>query len=147
MGRRGFTLIELLVVIAMLAIASAVAIPALRPPAERSAAAAADSLRHVLARARADAARRGVPVTVLVRGGDGAFSVTADDGGAGDSLAAGLLPLPPGGRALVDGRNDVARVTFDETGRARAGRVALADEHARIEVAVDPWSGDARAAP
>jgi hypothetical protein len=135
-----------------------VAVPALRPPAERSAAAAADSLRHVLARARADAARRGVSVTVLVRGGDGAFSVTArrraagdsswavDDGGE-DSLAAGLLPLPAGGRALVDAQGGVARVTFDATGRARAGRVALADEHARIEIAVDPWSGDARAAP
>ncbi|HEV7590050.1 MAG TPA: prepilin-type N-terminal cleavage/methylation domain-containing protein, partial [Longimicrobium sp.] len=69
----GFTLIELLVVLAMLAISAAVAVPALRPPAERSAGAAADSLLHVLARARADAATRGTPVHVAVRLGDVGF--------------------------------------------------------------------------
>jgi type II secretion system protein H len=142
----GFTLIELLVVLAMLAISAAVAVPALRPPAERSAGAAADSLLHVLARARADAATRGAPVHVSVRVGDGGFSVVGDtDDGGGDTLRAGSLPLPAGGR-VIGGRGDAARVSFDVAGRARADRMALTDEDGRIEIVVDPWSGGARAA-
>ena len=145
-GIRGFTLVELLVVLAMLAIAAAVAVPALRPPAERSAGAAADSLLHVLARARTDAAARGTPVHVEVRAGDGRFAVTADgEDGARDTLRAGSLPLPPGGRAS-GGRRGTARMSFDASGRARADRVALTDEGGRIEIVVDAWSGAARPA-
>jgi general secretion pathway protein H len=144
---RGFTLIELLVVMAMLAIAAAVAVPALRPPHERSAGAAADSLLHVLARARADAASRGTPVRVEVRPGDGAFAVTADaDDGARDTLRSGTLPLPAGGRVLGGRNGDPARVAFDPAGRARADRIAVADAGGRIGITVDAWSGAARAA-
>ncbi|HSU15692.1 GspH/FimT family pseudopilin [Longimicrobium sp.] len=145
---RGFTLIELLVVMAMLAIAASVAVPALRPPHERSAGAAADSLLHVLARARADAATRGTPVRVEVRPGDGAFAVTADaDDGARDTLRAGTLPLPADGR-VVAGRagGDAARVSFDAAGRARADRIGVADAGGRIDITVDAWSGAAHAA-
>ncbi|HYH83188.1 MAG TPA: GspH/FimT family pseudopilin [Longimicrobium sp.] len=144
--RSGFTLVELLVVLAMLAIAAAVAVPALRPPAERSAGAAADSLLHVLARARADAAARGTTVGVEVRAGDGGFSVIADgDDGGRDTLRAGSLPLPAGGR-VIGGRDGEARASFDAAGRARADRMAVTDEGGRIEIIVDPWSGAARAA-
>jgi type II secretion system protein H len=141
----GFTLIELLVVMAMLAIAAAVAVPALRPPAERSVGAASDSLLHVLARARADAAARGVPVRVEVRAGDGAFAVMAETDGGMDTLRAGSLPLPADGR-VVGGREGIARIAFDASGRARADRVAVTGDGGRIDVAVDPWSGIARAA-
>ena len=146
LGRGGFTLIELLVVLAMLAIAAAVAVPALRPPAERSAGAAADSLLHVLARARADAAARGTAVRVEVRAGDGAFAVVADgDDGTRDTLRAGSLPLPAGGR-IVGGREGAARVAFDAAGRARADRMAVTDERGGIGIVVDAWSGSAHAA-
>jgi len=145
-GRRGFTLMELMVVLAMLAIAAAVAAPALRPPRERSAGAAADSLLHVLARARAGAAARGTLVRVEVRAGDGAWVVAgaAGDGGE-DTLAAGELPLPADGRLLA-GPAGAARVSFEPAGRARAGHMAVTDPGGRIEIVVDPWSGAARAA-
>jgi prepilin-type N-terminal cleavage/methylation domain-containing protein len=147
MGRRGFTLIELVVVLAMLAIAAAVAVPALRPPAERSAGAAADSLRRVLIGARGDAGRRGVPVAVLVRASDATFvTMTLDAAGVADSLAAGSLPVPAGGR-VTGSRGGLVRAVFEPTGRARADRVAFVDEGGRVEIGVDPWSGDARTAP
>src|SRR5688572_6189154 len=63
-GRSGFTLVEIVVVLIMLGIAAAVAVPAFRPPAERSAGAAARALRELYADARNQAARRGVAVVV-----------------------------------------------------------------------------------
>ncbi|HEV7590950.1 MAG TPA: hypothetical protein VGO40_22755, partial [Longimicrobium sp.] len=73
-------------------------------------------------------------------------SVIVDmDDGEGDTLRAGSLPLPAGGR-VVGGRGEAARVSFDAAGRARADRMAVTDEGGRIAIVVDPWSGDARAA-
>jgi prepilin-type N-terminal cleavage/methylation domain-containing protein len=146
-NREGFTLPELLTVIVVLGIAAAAAIPALRPPAERSAGAAADALRRLYADARGDAAGRGVPVVVELETAGGTFVVrTAPEEGDADTLRRGALPLPPEAR-LLGGRGGLARAAFDATGRARADLVTVVHGEVRHAVRVDPWTGAARTAP
>lgn len=141
----GFTLVEMLVVLTMLAIAGAVAVPAFRAPAERSAGAAARALRTVYADARGEAARRGVTIVVELETATGSWRMIADpdDGTAPRTLRAGALPLPAEGR-VAGGREGSARASFGATGRARADRVVLSEGEERHEVTVDGWTGAAR---
>ncbi|HEU4455789.1 MAG TPA: GspH/FimT family protein [Longimicrobium sp.] len=144
-SRSGFTLVEIVVVLMMLAIAAAVAVPAFRPPAERSAGAAARALRELYADARNQAARRGVAVVVELTTATGEWRLAADpeDGTAPRTLAVGTLPLPAEGR-LAGGREGVARAAFSPLGRARADRVTITEGEVRHEVSVDGWTGAAR---
>ncbi len=144
-SRSGFTLVEILVVLMMLAIAAAVTVPAFRPPAERSAGAAARALREVYADARSQAARRGVAVVVEIRTATGEWRLIADpeDGTAPRTLEVGTLPLPAEGR-LSGGRDGTARAAFTPLGRARADRVTITEGEVRHEVSVDGWTGAAR---
>jgi hypothetical protein len=129
----------------MLAIVAAVAGPAFRPPAERSAGAAARALRDVYADARSQAARRGVAVVVELRTATGEWRLATDpeDGTAPRTLRVGALPLPAEGR-LSGGRDGTARAAFTPLGRARADRVTITEGEARHEVSVDGWTGEAR---
>ena len=144
-SRSGFTLVEVVVVLAMLAITAAVVVPAFRPPAERSAGAAARALREVYANARSQAARRGVAVVVEVRTATGEWRLATDpeDGAPPRTLEAGTLPLPAEGR-LSGGRGGRARAAFTPLGRARADRVTITEGGVRHEVSVDGWTGTAR---
>lgn len=142
-SRGGFTLVEVVTVVLVLGIAAAVAFPALRPPRERSAGAAAEALREVYAGARAAAAARGVQVLVVLETATDSFAVFAEPvGGAREVLRAGQLPLPPDG-SLLGGREGRAHARFTPLGRARADRVVLVHGDERYEVRVDPWTGDA----
>lgn len=147
-SRSGFTLMEIVVVLMMLGVAAAVAVPAFRPPAERSAGAAARALREVYADARNQAARRGVAVVVEIRTATGEWRLAADpdDGTAPRTLEAGTLPLPAEGR-LSGGRDGTARAAFSPLGRARADGVVISHGEVRHEVWVDGWTGAARQGP
>jgi prepilin-type N-terminal cleavage/methylation domain-containing protein len=139
----GFTLLEVVTVVLVLGIAAAVAVPALRPADERSAAAAAEALRAVYADARAVSARRGEPVTVVLETATDSFAVFAEPAdGPRRVLRAGRLPLPEDG-SISGGRNGRAQARFTPLGRARADRVTLADGGDRHVVRVDAWTGDA----
>jgi prepilin-type N-terminal cleavage/methylation domain-containing protein len=144
-SRSGFTLVEIVVVLMMLAIAAAVAVPAFRPPAERSAGASARALRELYADARNQAARRGVPIVVELTTATGEWRLAADpeDGTPPKTLAVGTLPLPAEGR-LSGGRDGTARAAFSPLGRARADRVTITEGEVRHEVSVDGWTGAAR---
>ncbi len=136
---------EILAVLIVLAITAAVAVPAFRPPAERSAGAAAGALRELYANARGQAARRGVAVVVEIRTATGEWRLATDpeDGTAPRTLQVGALPLPAEGR-LSGGRDGTARAAFSPLGRARADRVTITEGEVRHEVWVDRWTGAAR---
>jgi prepilin-type N-terminal cleavage/methylation domain-containing protein len=138
----GFTLTEMLVVLVMMGIAAAGAVPAFRPPAERSAGAAARALRYVYADARGEAARRGTAVVVEVETATGKWRMGTDpvDGTAPRTLKVGALPLPAEGR-VSGGEGGTARAVFGFTGRARAHAVTIGEGAERHEVRVDGWTG------
>jgi hypothetical protein len=130
-------------VILMLGIVAAVAVPALRPPREQSAGAAAEALRRVYAEARGAAAARGVPVVVVLETATDSFAVFAEpEGGVRELIRAGQLPLPPDG-SVLGGREGRAHARFTPLGRARADRLTLVDGEDRQEVRVDAWTGEA----
>ncbi len=139
----GFTLVEVLTVVVVIGIAAAVAVPALRPPREQSAGAAAEALRRVYAEARGEAAARGVPVVVVLETATDSFAVFAErEAGVRELIRAGQLPLPPDG-SVLGGREGRAHARFTPLGRARADRVTLVDGDDRLEVRVDAWTGEA----
>lgn len=144
----GFTLAEVVAVVVVMGVVATVAVPAFRPVQERSAHAAADALREVYADARGTAAKRGVPVLVVLETATDSFAVFAEpEGGPRELLRAGRLPLPEAG-TVAGGRGGRAHARFTPLGRARADRVTLADGDARRVVEVDPWTGAPRdAAP
>ena len=144
-GRAGMTLIGLLVAIAIVGIALAATVPAFRPANERGTGAAAEALMRAWRDARGDAARRGMPVDVVLDGSTGAwFEITApEDERAPDTLRAGVLPLPDVARLSGgDGRETMVR--FDALGRARADRVIIEHGSDRLVLSVDPWTGTGR---
>lgn len=144
----GFTLAEIVAVVVVLGIVATVAAPTLRPVQERSVAAAVDALRDVYADARGTAAKRGIPVRVVLETASDSFAVFAEpEGGPRELVRTGRLPLPEDGTVL-GGRGGRAHARFTPLGRARADRVVLADGAARRAVEVDPWTGAPRdAAP
>lgn len=143
----GFTLVEVVTVVLVLGIVAAVAVPALRPPRERSAGAAAEALRQVYAEARSAAATRGVPVLVVLETATDSFAVfTEPEGGRRAVLRAGQLPLPPDG-SIEGGRRGRAHARFTPLGRARADAVTLVHGEARHRVTVDAWTGGTFDAP
>lgn len=142
-ARAGFTLVEMVTVIVVLGIVAAVAAPALRPDRRDSGAYAARALRAAYAEARSTAARRGVPVLVVVETATDSFALFAErEGAAPEPLRAGRLPLPAGA-TIVGGREGRATARFTPLGRARADAVTLVDGDQRYPVAVDAWTGDA----
>jgi prepilin-type N-terminal cleavage/methylation domain-containing protein len=143
----GFTLVEVVTVVVVMGIAAAVVVPALRPPPRESAAAAARALRATYADARSLAARRGVPVVVVLETATDSFAVFAEaPGAARESVAGGRLPLSAGGSAR-GGHGGRAHARFTPLGRARADVVTLVDEDGRHVVSVDPLTGTTDRAP
>lgn len=134
---------EVMAVVLVMGIVAAVAVPALRPPREQSAGAAAEALRRVYAEARSESAARGIPVVVVLETATDSFAVFAEpEPGVRQVLRAGRLPLPPEG-SVLGGREGRAHARFTPVGRARADRVTLVDGDHRLEVRVDAWTGEA----
>ncbi|HEX8455391.1 MAG TPA: type II secretion system protein [Longimicrobium sp.] len=144
-GRAGMTLIELMVALAIVGIALAATVPAFRPSNERGTGAAAEALMRAWREARGDAARRGMPVDVVLEAKTGAwFAITVpEDEQAPDTLRAGILPLPSGAR-LTGGNGRETMVRFDALGRARSDRVTIEYGADRLVLSVDPWTGAGR---
>jgi prepilin-type N-terminal cleavage/methylation domain-containing protein len=144
MGDAGFTLVEVVTVVVVIGIAAAVAGPALRPGPRESAGAAARALRATYDDARSLAARRGVPVVVVLETSTDSFAVFAEPEGAPrEVVVSGRLPLPAGG-AVTGGHGGRAEARFTPLGRARADVVTLVDEGGRHVVSVEPMTGTVR---
>jgi prepilin-type N-terminal cleavage/methylation domain-containing protein len=151
-ARGGFSLLEIVVVLLVLAVATAVAVPAFRSldDDDRPALDVAQRRVEALFRlARDSAVRSGVPVTVILDsatarvwidarprpGAPGAGSVawTPDEGHD--------LELPPGVRLTLSTAR--ARFTFTPRGTTFADTLVLHAGTASRALTLNPWTGDA----
>jgi type IV fimbrial biogenesis protein FimT len=120
----GFTLTEMVIVIAVVGIASAIALPNLRPILVSSTVSGnVNGLMAVLGYARSEAIARGAPVSVCRRASN---TQGAGCGAAGDDWSNGLLVFVDGGTVgSIDGTDERLRLFHASTAgfelRAQAG--------------------------
>jgi prepilin-type N-terminal cleavage/methylation domain-containing protein len=156
-ARAGFTIIEMVVVMLILAVATAITVPALLPPPrDDDLTAAAAQFDRLFAIARDSASRSGAYVTVMIdsaTGGvwlmseaepDSAFASTRPDsafGSAGLHTAGEPLDLPASVRLQLSRAR--ARFRFSATGAAFADSLVLSTAAGEHLVTIDPWNGHA----
>ncbi|HEX6369728.1 MAG TPA: GspH/FimT family pseudopilin [Longimicrobium sp.] len=138
--RGGFTLVEVVVVLVILAVAAAAVAPALLSPAPRGPARAAAGVGRMLASARRLAVDRGEAVSLTLNPAAGTWRAAAEP--AGDSLAAGRIPLPEG--VTLAAAPGPARFVFHPLGGATGVPLTLTGEGRTARVEVDRWTGEAR---
>lgn len=143
--RAGFTLAEVLVVLVLLGILSVVVAPSVAGGARpHPSMALAGEVRGLLAGARREAIRRGVPVALELDTRSGRFRVApvSEDALPGPPVAEGVLPIPGG--VAFDAPTGVRRFVFDPLGAGR-GAVVVRGGGRVAAVEIDPWTGEARA--
>jgi Tfp pilus assembly protein FimT len=142
--RRGFTLWELGLVLLLMSIATLVAIPAYtRLGAPDLDAGGPDELLRLLRASRKAAIAHGVTVTLLVDPETGRYRADSSGATGTGPLAADTLAL---GRAhALDTELPRLRYVFRPTGAALGDTVRVRGRDGTVLVAVDAWSGEARA--
>jgi prepilin-type N-terminal cleavage/methylation domain-containing protein len=141
MNARAYTLIEIVVVLLILAVVSAVAVPAFSRLVAHDAGDVARDVASAYRTARQAAVTRGSPATAALDLRTGAYVVftgrSADR--PADTLAAGVVRGNPAVR-LSGGRDGWAWATFGPLGDARATPLMIEDGARRYELTVDPWT-------
>lgn len=136
--RGGFTLVEVVVVMALMALMTAVAVPAFRGLSPDNAlTGVAEEWASVLRHARTTALTRSIPVMVLLDPESGGYWIES-----GDSLARGRIVLGP--EVTLTESDERLRWMFDRTGGG-AGSGAVATFRSAAEarvVGTDPWTGE-----
>ena len=144
-ARHGFTLWEMGLVLIIMGIASLIAIPAftrLGAPDDDAAEGPAELLQ-LLRASRKAAITHGVTVTLLVDPASGRYRVDSSGAAGTGPLAADTLAL---GRAhAFDTDLPRLRYVFRPTGAAQGDTVRVRGRDGTLLVAVDAWSGEARA--
>ncbi|MEX1181765.1 MAG: GspH/FimT family protein [Gemmatimonadota bacterium] len=140
MARGGFTLIELVVVLLIVAVATAVTVPALlSEPVETELDAATHRIQDLFRIARDSAVRAGVPVTVTIDSATGAVWLGSETVDGGAVRAGGPLELPPGvGLQLSEAR---ATFSFSPGGAAFADSLLLRAGTEERLITIDTWTG------
>ena len=145
-ARAGFTLIELTVVLFIIAVATAVTVPAiLEDPVENDIVVAGKQLQKLFDIARDSAQRTGVPVSVSVDSATGMVWLSS----VADSATFGVAAATPG--FVLDLPRSVtmqlskarARFEFGPTGAVFGDTLVLRTTMVTRTITIDPWTGHA----
>ena len=148
MRRPGFTLWEMALVLLVMAIATALAIPAYTRlgAADDADARPVDELLRLLRASRRAAVTHGVTVTLVVDPATGRYRADSAGATGAGPLAEGTLAL--GADGALDTEQPRLRWVFRATGAALADTVRVRDPRSAggsLLVRVDAWSGEADA--
>jgi type II secretion system protein H len=143
-AREGFTLVEMLVVIVILAIVSAVTIPALRSNPGDEITTSAKTLTTLMQRARQTAVERGQTVSLVVDADNARYWATIVSPGNPDSVVSyGAIDLASGATLSAD--ESRSRYVFAPSGAATGGPIVVRLDSRAAVITMDQWTGDARA--
>lgn len=141
--RSGFTLVEMLVVIAILAIVSAVTVPALRANPDDELTTAAATITKLMQQSRQTAVEQGESVALVVDPRRARYWATILNPNSPDSLVSyGTIELPPETTLTAD--EPRVRYVFAPNGLASGGSLTLRLNARAALISLDRWSGDAR---
>ena len=142
--RQGFTLLEMLIVIVIVAIVSAVTVPAFRATPDDEITASAKSLTTLMQRSRQTAVERGETVSLVVDADNARYWATIVNPGSPDSVVSyGTLELASGATLSADAAR--TRYVFAPTGSATGSPIVVRLESRAAVVTLDQWTGDAHA--
>ena len=142
--RRGFTLVEMLIVIVILAIVSAVTVPALRANPDDELTTSANAVTNLMQRSRQTAVERGQTVTLVVDVENARYWATIVSTGEPDSVVAyGPIELASGATITAD--KSRVHYVFAPSGAAAGGPLQVRMDSRAAVITLNQWTGDARA--
>jgi type II secretion system protein H len=142
-AREGFTLVEMLIVIVILAIVSAVTIPALRSTPEDELTSSAGVVTSLMQRSRQTAVERGQTVALVVDAENARYWATIESPGNADSLVSyGPIELATGATLTAD--TPRSRYVFAPSGAASGGPLVVRLNSRSGVITLNQWTGDAR---
>lgn len=143
-AREGFTLVEMMVVILILAIVSAVTIPAFRWSTDDKLANAAGVITNLMQRSRQTAVERGQSVALVVDAEHARYWAVVQTTGNADSVVSyGAIDMSPGATLTSDAPR--SRYVFDPSGSASGPPLVVKVDSRATVVTLDRWTGDAHA--
>jgi type II secretion system protein H len=143
--RVGFTLVEMLIVIVILAIVSAVTVPALRSTPDDDLTASANALTTLMQRSRQTAVERGQSVTLVVDAENARYWATVERTGVPDSVVSyGPVDLTSGATLTSD--EPRSRYVFVPSGAASGSPLTVRLDSRAAVITLNQWTGDAHAA-
>jgi type II secretion system protein H len=142
--RAGFTLVEMLIVIVILAIVSAVTIPALRSNPDDELTTSANALTTLMQRSRQTAVERGETVALVVDAEHTRYWAMIVSPGNADSLVSyGPIELSSGATLTAD--ESRSRYVFAPSGGASGGPIVVKMDSRAAVITLNQWTGDAHA--
>jgi type II secretion system protein H len=143
--RVGFTLVEMLIVIVILAIVSAVTVPALLSTPDDELTTSANALTTLMQRSRQTAVERGQSVTLVVDAENTRYWATIERTGVPDSVVSyGPVELVSGATLTSD--EPRSRYVFASSGAASGGPLTVRLDSRAAVITLNKWTGDAHAA-
>jgi len=143
-ARAGFTLVEMLIVIVILAVVSAVTVPALRSTPEDELTVSADVVTNLMQRSRQTAVERGQTVALVVDAENARYWVMIQSAGSADSVVSyGAIDLSRG--ATLESDMPRSRYVFAPSGAATGTPLVVRLDSRAAVITLNQWTGDARA--
>jgi len=138
----GFTLVEMLIVIVILAIVSAVTIPALRSNPDDELTTSAKALTTLMQRSRQTAIERGETVALVVDAEHTRYwAMIVRPGNADSVVSYGAIELSSGATLTAD--ESRSRYVFGPSGGASGGPIVVRMDSRAAVITLNQWTGDA----